>query len=388
MSAPSKKLQFFIVNNYSQFASKDVWDGLSYSLEKNAGHRVLRFPVDSMHAFLSDDLIERYILSSGISSLNNFTHIIFIGSAFMRKWVFDTIKKCNGPKTIYWSVEDPHAFDQNSRFMDYCDYYFTNEKTVANKFPGKAYYLPTAGNEISCETPPCKLEELADKSQKELFSNDIIFCGNIYPNRKTVLEPLVSFCEKEKIRFGIFGVVNNLVDDGKSPLRRYVKIGGNGIVDHKIITYGYGFAKFAINIERDPFWEYDSRFSTNRKYKLEAESLNPRAYEIALCGGALQLIDDKRKEIFEKGILEDGKHCVIYTSTEDLIEKIKYYREHEEERQQIVKAAREHALANHTYASRAMRMLRIIDYKEGRLNDVKKSFLDQLNRGNSNGRND
>ncbi len=367
---PEKKLKFLIINNYSRFASKDVWNAMVQTIKVDLKYEVLSYAVESMQAFFSNDIQQHHIVSTAVSSRNKFTHIIFIGSAFIEKWCIDTIREHKDIKIIYWSLEDPHAFDQNSRFMDVVDYYFTNEHAVAKQFPDKAFYLPTAGGHLVCAPAPCSLKEIKNKEYRETLDNDVVFCGNIYPNRRKVLEPLVEMCEKEKIKLGVMGVTNMMEDNGKSRLRDYIKGGLEGIIEHEWFIAAYAYAKFVINIERESDHEYDSRFCTNRKYNIKGESLNPRAYEIALTGGGLQLIDESRKEIFEPGILEPGKHCVTYRSTADMFDCIKYYLAHDDERLKIVKAAREHALKNHTYLSRAKRMIDIINWKEDRKEKV------------------
>jgi hypothetical protein len=180
------------------------------------------------------------------------------------------------------------------------------------------------------------------------------------------------------------GITSLMNDDDKSPIRNYIVPGMQGVVEHGIVIVAYGFAKFVINIERDPTFEWDPEKSSNRKHKIPGYSLNPRAYEIALCGGGLQLIDEQRPEIFDKGVLEPGVHCVTYKSPEDMVDKIRYYMEHEDERQKIVKAARAHALMNHTYLCRAKRMLDIINWKEGRKEGVAREALQKLMVGKGN----
>lgn len=362
-----KKLKFLVCNNYNRFASKDVWDGLFATLRQDFKYDVLPYPVDQMPAFFSYDMIANHILATAVKSINGFTHMICVSSTFMKQWMFDTCRKC-GVKTIYWSLEDPHAFDQNSPFMEWADYYFTNEVAVSRAFE-KAVYLPTAGAETVCVPPSCRLAELPDKERK-ILDNDVVFCGNVYPNRRKVLEPLLPLFEKHGIRFGLMGVTGLMEDDGRSPLVSYIKGDLHGVVDHRWFVMAYGFAKFVINIERDPEWTYNEEYSTNKIHKIAGESLNPRAYEIALCGGGLQLIDEKRKELFSGKAFEVGKHLVTYKNSQDLVDKILYYRAHENERRRIVEAAREHALKNHTYRSRAKRMVDTINWKEGRREGV------------------
>ena len=365
-SAPSKKERFMVVSNYSQFASVDVWAGMAGAL-RDKGYAIYPYAIHKIRALLAHDFMLKDILASAVSVRNNFTHVLFIGAAFIPAWVILTIRKI-GLRVIYWSLEDPHSLDQNGKFYDMVDMYLTNERRVKDIFP-KAVYLPPASdhNEVC---PPAQPLDKIDPLYQDVFKNDVFFGGNIYPNRQKVLEPLVKFLEEKKYTFGIMGITNYMENREKSPLMKYViefadeRGKMDGIVDHRYLIMAYGYAKIAINIERDPTYEYDERFSTNRKYKLSGESLNPRAYEICMAGGALQLIDEQRKEIFDERMLVPGKHIITFKDQKDLHEKVHYYMTHEEERKAIVDAAREHVLKYHSYNSRASRLIKAIHFLE------------------------
>ena len=49
---------------------------------------------------------------------------------------------------------------------------------------------------------------------------------------------------------------------------------------------------------------------------------------------------------------EIGNEIVCYFNTEDLIDKVRYYLEHDEERQRIQKAGHERCLRDHTWHNR------------------------------------
>jgi len=361
--------RFLTINNYSQFASLDVWSGMTKALQQ-FGATCLPFPINKLQAFFSDDMLNHYILSTAVSTRNNFTHVLFVGSAFLKEWVIKSIKK-SGIKTIYWSLEDPHSLDQNSRFYDIADYYLTNEKRVKDVLP-KAIYMPTAGNTDIC-FPVNDINAMPSE-----FKKDIIFAGNIYPSRQKTLEYLIPFIESKGYSFGIIGITKLAENFEKSPLKKYIINDLNGVVDHKWFTMAYGCAKIILNLERDPFYEYDSTFLSNKKYKIVGESLNPRAYEIALCKGGLQLIDDKRKEIESGQTIENNKHCIVFNSDNDLCKKIEYYLSHEDERKTIVDRAYEYVSENHVYINRAFRLFKKLYLSEGKQDKVIQVILNSF----------
>lgn len=380
--APGEQ-RFLVVSSLARFASQMVFDGMVGAL-RDLGFSALPYPMDRRRADFSVHMMFNEIIAMSVSVRNMFTHVMFVGAPFIPEWVIQSIQRA-GVKVIYWSLEDPHALDQNHKFLKWADYYFTNEVTVSRKFEN-AYYLPTAGNAYASMPPKQPLDKLEPVEYRQVFNNDIVFCGNVYPNRQKVLEAICPFLEQRGYRFGIIGITALMEDREKSPLLKHIiefkDTSGKlierleGVIDHRWLNLAHGYAKIALNFERDPDYVYDERFSTNREFKLEGESLNPRAYEIALSGGSLQLIDTKRKELGAKSSIVPGIHCVKFDDTDELCEQIDYYMKHANERKKIVNEARKYAKANHTYRNRAERLLRVIQLKEGDHESLKKRIME------------
>jgi len=80
--------------------------------------------------------------------------------------------------------------------------------------------------------------------------------------------------------------------------------------------------------------------------------VNLRLFECAALG-VFQIVDDRPGvgECFKL-----GEHLVTFSDHEDLREKARYYLAHDEERQQMAEAARQHALAHHRYDQRVARV--------------------------------
>jgi len=57
----------------------------------------------------------------------------------------------------------------------------------------------------------------------------------------------------------------------------------------------------------------------------------------------------------------DGEHLVTYSDLDDLRQKVRYYLDHPDERQQIAAAGRQHALRHHTYEQRLDAIEALID---------------------------
>lgn len=56
-------------------------------------------------------------------------------------------------------------------------------------------------------------------------------------------------------------------------------------------------------------------------------------------------------------LFEDGKHLVTYKTLDEMVEKAKYYLEHEEEREKIAQAGYQEFIAKHTYKHRVETIL-------------------------------
>ena len=54
------------------------------------------------------------------------------------------------------------------------------------------------------------------------------------------------------------------------------------------------------------------------------------------------------------------RHLVVYDNFTDCMDKIKYYIEHNAEREKIAKAGHEYALEHHTFDARAKELLTIL----------------------------
>lgn len=97
-----------------------------------------------------------------------------------------------------------------------------------------------------------------------------------------------------------------------------------------------------------------SKVLFNRSLK---NDINMRVFEAMSCGSMLitnNLIENGQKEMFENGV-----HLVTYNDEIDMVEKIKYYIEHEDERERIASNGMDLVQKNHTYLLRMKNLLEI-----------------------------
>ena len=121
---------------------------------------------------------------------------------------------------------------------------------------------------------------------------------------------------------------------------------GSGAIDIKQI------AKIFMNRRADDtyylhsplMWVDNAKSFLNKR----REQIKGRNFEIPGCGGFLLTADaDNLGDYYAS-----GKEIVIFKDALDLIEKAKYYLEHEEERAGIAKAGYERTIREHTYEKR------------------------------------
>jgi O-antigen biosynthesis protein len=86
------------------------------------------------------------------------------------------------------------------------------------------------------------------------------------------------------------------------------------------------------------------------------DDLNMRTFE-AMASGSM-LMTNWIPTIEEH--FEDGKHLVLYRNDDEMVEKARYYLEHDEERERIAQAGYEEVMKNHTIDKRVETMLSAI----------------------------
>lgn len=99
-----------------------------------------------------------------------------------------------------------------------------------------------------------------------------------------------------------------------------------------------------------------SKINLNITSKNITSGLSLRIFDILAAKGFL--ITNYQPEILE--LYEPGKELVIYNSVEDLIEKINYYLQHEDERMEIAENGYRKTLRCHDYSLRILEILKIV----------------------------
>ena len=107
-----------------------------------------------------------------------------------------------------------------------------------------------------------------------------------------------------------------------------------------------------------PFVFQQSKINLNITMCSIQTGLSQRIYDILGCGGFL--LTNYQQEMFE--YFEPDKEFVYYADYEDLMDKVDYYLEHDEERKLIAKRGCEKAHCLFGYQKRICEMLRIVGF--------------------------
>ncbi len=99
-----------------------------------------------------------------------------------------------------------------------------------------------------------------------------------------------------------------------------------------------------------------SRINLNTTMRPIRTGLPQRIWDVLGCGGFL--LTDSRAELPD--ILIPGRHLETYDSPEEACDKIRYYLEHEDEREEIARNGYEEALSSHTILKRVISMISAI----------------------------
>jgi len=243
-----------------------------------------------------------------------------------------------GYPTVVWLVDEPQEVDLSEGYGRHFDIVLTNDaNTCGVHGPHKCWYLPLAAD------PRMHRPGLPDR---ELV--DVTFVGGILPERGQLLDRV--FALTPDVAWRIVG-----------PDRWHKDVSFSGAwqrrsVDHAEYVALMRAARIVLDIPRDELVSFAGR--TNRR-AVPVMAVNTRVFEVTACGKFL-LTSDARRDVFrlfpngEVGIYRHGDAA-------DLARQIRYYLEHEDEREEMAEAARETCMREHTYPVRVKQLTDIVE---------------------------
>ena len=241
--------------------------------------------------------------------------------------------KDNGICTVLWTIDSPLKFQPIIDVAPFYDHIFCQGTEAIELLDREgiegAKWLPMACDPIEHRPVEISAEE------KERYGDDVVFVGSYYPNRAELFENLADF------DFGIWGPGWEKLE-AKSKLRRRIK--GSHTPPSEWLKI-YSASKIVLVTHyQDP----EKRFPVYQA--------SPRVFETMACGAFA--VSDNQRDVFS--LFKDGEHLICFDNHGELIEKIKYYLDHSEERERIALQGREEVLKNHTYEHRIEKLLSVV----------------------------
>lgn len=117
----------------------------------------------------------------------------------------------------------------------------------------------------------------------------------------------------------------------------------------EVQTYGTGWpVRLTFDGVVEMFNKSKINLNLNNACDTRFKQIKGRNFEVPACGGFLLSGHAENLEDY----YEIGKEIVTFTSTGDMVDKIRYYLAHDDEREAIARAGYERTMRDHTYATR------------------------------------
>lgn len=170
-----------------------------------------------------------------------------------------------GKRTALLLTESPYEDEHQRKAAQYADVVFTNERTSVGylrAFNPNTFYLPHAYD-------PEK-HYAGARAEDDVPAHDVVFVGTGFHERLEMLQGV----DWSGIDLGLYGSYELL--GSRSKLRQHIRA---SIVSNEYASALYRRAKIGLNLYRQSV-----TYGRNAPRITTAESVNPRAFELAACG--------------------------------------------------------------------------------------------------------
>jgi hypothetical protein len=273
-----------------------------------------------------------------------------------------------------WLVDEPQEVDLSEGYGKHFDIVLTNERNTCGVHgPHKTWYLPLAADP-SIHAPATELQrrdtsatgasllpadgermtranaETQRRREQQLLLGlkDVAFAGGILRERARLLDE--AYRLTPDLAWRIVG------PDRHGKEVNFASVWDRRPISHEEYVGAVRSARIVLDIPRDEALSFAGR--TNRR-GIPATGVGCRPFEVTACGRFL-LTDDSRADIFtffphgSVGIYRAGDAA-------DLAAQLRYYLDHEEEREEAAAEAHAWTLGHHTYAHRVRELTEIVD---------------------------
>jgi spore maturation protein CgeB len=300
-----RPLRVLLAHPGASWSTADVYDGLNYGLQQlgvhvvpyrldtriEASHRALHFlwrtkkrRAPELEKPNAADVM--YHASVGVleMALRERVDVVLVVSAMLVHPDVLIYLRQAGLRVTVLFTESPYDHGQEMRIASLVDGCWTNERSVLEEFRRVnrcSGYLPHAWHPGKHYTAKTELTDLP--------SHDVVFVGTCFPERETFFNGI----DWTGIDLGLYGTWKTADDGEWLGIKDQVKacVRGDQITNEMAAAL-YRRAKIGLNLYRKSRgWGRQAPFVTG------AESLSPRAYELAACG--VFHLSDARPEVAE-----------------------------------------------------------------------------------------
>jgi spore maturation protein CgeB len=189
--------------------------------------------------------------------------VLLVSGMFVPRPFLEILQRAGLPVALLLT-ESPYDLDREVLWAETSDVVWTNERTSVyglRQAQPRTFYLPHAMRpDVHC----------VPNDVPDVPAHDVVFVGTAFQERIELLSAI----DWTGIDLGLYGQWKALA--ARSPLRRFVR---GGVVDNARTAALYQRAKLGLNLYRE-----SQGWGKHAARVTGAESLNPRAYELAACG--------------------------------------------------------------------------------------------------------
>ncbi len=255
--------------------------------------------------------------------------VLVTGGDRIRKDTIEALKAA-GVLTVLWTTDPPRGCMPHLRVAPHYDRIFCQGsefvELLRERGTDSARWLP-----VGCDPASHHPVEVTDEEVR-LFGGDVVFVGSWYPERAALFERLCAY------DLAVWGPGWEMLPKD-SAVRRHLRGAHTTPADWRKIYSASGIV--LATHYHDPTGSYP------------VYQASPRVFEALACGAFV--LCDRQRDVL--ALFRDGEHLVCFSDGDDLVEKVRYYLAHEEERQAIARQGRAEVLSRHTYVHRIETLL-------------------------------
>jgi len=313
-------------------------------------HQIIYFPFDEIILEKGRDEMNKGLLKVIKKEKPDLCFFFLFGNE-IKKQTIKKITQENKVTAFNWFADDHFRFYNFSRYYTPLFNWVSTTDSQAVKKYYKIRYKNVIKTQWACNHflyKPFDLPKIYDVS----------FIGQPHSDRRKVADQI----RKAGINIKCWG---NGWENGRVSQDEMIKIFSQSKINLNLTKSSGGVnfrALVSIFLKRElnktlkfvspKYWFSNFQFILNKK----REQIKGRNFEIPGCKGFLLTSDaDNLTDYYE-----DGKEIVIYKDINDMIDKIKYYLEHNQEREAIAQAGYERTLREHTYEKRFSNIFKTI----------------------------